>query len=136
MDKIERQVAAIRHELSGLSERALKGIAFEAHHTGMWEEEMLWRGVSDEAKRLEAIRAAHRTGKGEWYAVLEVARAHADKPYLWEGVTVVHAKCASRSDAVEAGRLLMTDKCGWLSTDIEISVNIRSALEWRPEEWD
>lgn len=72
--------------LDGLTERALKGLAFEGIRSGMWEDETPRRGVADEAKRLEAIRAAHRIGRGEWYAVIEVARASRDYAYLWEHV--------------------------------------------------
>ena len=66
-----------------LSERALKGLAFEAVRTGIWEDETLWSSVANEAKRLKAIRAAHRTGRGEWYAVIELARLSRDHPYVW-----------------------------------------------------
>ena len=45
-------------------------------------------------------------------------------------------KRAPRDEAVEIGRLMMVDKAGWLDGDIEIQVNIRSALEWRPEDWE
>ena len=110
LQRLNDHVNAIKRELSRLSERALKGLAFEAIRSSMWEDEALWRGVADEAKRQEAIRAAHRTGRGEWYAVVEVARAYSDLPDLWEQVAVAHAKCASRKDAIKAGRLLMADK--------------------------
>ena len=31
---------------------------------------------------------------------------------------------------------LMAGKTAWLDADTEISVNVRSAIEWRPDEWD
>ena len=34
-----------------------------------------------------------------------------------------------------AGRRLMAEKADWVGPDNEISVNLRSALEWRPDEW-
>ena len=135
LQKLNDHVNAIKNELSNLSERALKGLAFEAIRSSMWEDETLWRGVADEAKRLEAIRAAHRTGRGEWYAVVEVARASREYAYLWEQITVAHEKCSSRKDAVEASRRLMAEKASWMDADIELSVNVRSALEWQPDDW-
>ena len=30
----------------------------------------------------------------------------------------------------------MAGKAAWMDADIELSVNVRSALEWRPDEWD
>ena len=136
LEKLATHVMGIQNILTGLSEKDLKGLAFEAIRTSTFEDEDVWRGIGEDAKRREAIRTAHRTGKGEWYAVLEVARAHASLPYLWEQITVAHEKRATRDEAVEIGRLMMIDKAGWLDCDIEIQVNIRSALEWRPEDWE
>ena len=92
---------AITGKLNGLSERSLKGLAFEAARTRTVQEEALYKGVAEEAKRLEAIRAAHRTGRGEWYAVVELARASRDYPHVWEEVAVAHEKCSSRKAAVD-----------------------------------
>ena len=134
LQQLNDHVNAIKRTLGMLSERVLKGLAFEAVRTSMWEDETLWSGIADEAKRLEAIRAAHRTGRGEWFAVLELARASKDYPYVWEQITVAHERCANRKAAVEAGRRLMAEKVDWLIADMEISINVRSALEWRPED--
>ena len=30
----------------------------------------------------------------------------------------------------------MAEKASWMDADIELSVNVRSALEWRPEDWE
>ena len=30
----------------------------------------------------------------------------------------------------------MAEKADWVGPDNEISVNMRSALEWRPDEWE
>ena len=136
LQRIEERVNAITIELGGLSERALKGLAFEAHRMSTLEDEALWRGVPDEAKRYEAIRAAHRTGRGEWYAVIEMSRGDRDRPRIIEQITVAHARCASRKEAIEAGRKLMADKVGWLDGGTMVEVTLRSALEWQPEEWD
>ena len=136
LDDVLKHVNAIKHRLENLSERALKGLAFEAIRSSLWEDEALWRGIADHARQREAIRAAHRTGRGEWYAVIEVARASRDHPYVWEEVAVAHEKCSTRKAAVEAGRRLMAEKSEWLGPDMEISVNVRSALEWRPEDWE
>ena len=101
-----------------------------------FDEAALYAGVAEEAKRLAAVAAAHRTGRGEWYAVVELARASRDHPHVWEHITSAQEKCSSRAAAVEAGRRLMAEKADWVGPDAEISVNIRSALEWRPEEWE
>ena len=127
---------AIEDELGGLSERSLKGLAFEAMRMSTLEDEALWCGVAEAAKRCEVIRSAHRTGRGEWYAVLEVSREDRDHPHVFEQLTVAHAKCASLKKAVEAGRKLMAEKVGWLDGGATVEVTLRSALDWRPEDWE
>ena len=110
LDRIEKQVNAITLELGGLSERAPKGLAFEAHRMSTREDEAIWRGVADQAKRWEVIRAAERTGRGEWYAVIEVSKEDRDPPRVMKEVAVAHVKGASRKEAIEAGRKLMTER--------------------------
>ena len=68
------EVGTICHRLAALTEYDLKGLAFEAVRTASFEDEALWKGIAEEAKRLQAIAAAHRAGKGEWYAVVEAMR--------------------------------------------------------------
>ena len=41
---------------------------------------------------------------------------------------------ATRKSAVEAGRRPMAEKAEWGGPDNEISVNVRTALEWQPNE--
>ena len=41
-------------------------------------------------------------------------------------------KCASREDAIDAGRKLMTEKASWLAPDTSLEIAIYSALEWKP----
>lgn len=121
LQRLNGYVNAIKNELQNPSERALKGLAFEALRTGLWEDEVIWRVVADFAKQAEAIRAAHRTGRGEWYAVVEVARVSRDYAYLFEEIAVAHEKCPSRQAAVEAGRKLMAEKVDWVGADIEVA---------------
>lgn len=135
LQRLVDNVIQINGILDGLTERALKGLAFEAVRSSTFQDGALWQGIADEAKRREQIRAAHRTGRGDWYAVLEIARANRTYPYLWEHTTATHEKCASRKEAVEASRRLMAKKASWMDADIELSVNVRSALEWQPDDW-
>ena len=134
LDDIAKSVEMISNRLIGLSERALRGLAFEAHRLGSQEDEALWRGVADEAKRREAIRAAHRTGKGEWIAVLDVSREDPDFPIARRQVVTEHVKCANRKEAIAAGRRLMAEKAEWFAEGTFVEVSLCSALEWQPEE--
>ena len=135
LERIEKHVTSIGHELAGLPERSLKGLAFEAMRMGSLDDEDLWRGVAEEAKRREAIRAAYRTGKGEWIAVVEVSRTDPGMPFASEQVASVHERCATQRAAIEAGRRLLAEKVEWLGAECFVEATIYSALERRPE-WD
>ena len=136
LERIEKHVSSIAFELRGLPERSLKGLAFEALRMGSQEEEDLWRGVADEAKKREAIRAAYRTGKGEWVAIVEVPVAATDPtmPHALQHVATVHERCATREAAIEAGRRLMAEKVEWLGAETYVEATICSALEGRPDD--
>ena len=100
LQRLVDSVFQINGILDGLSERALKGLAFEATRSSTFQDEALWQGISEEAKRREQIRAAHRTGRGEWYAVLEIARANRTYPTF--GSTSLPS-----TRSAQAGRMLL-----------------------------
>ena len=64
LQRLADNVIQISSILDGLTERALKGLAFEAARSITFQDEAVWQGISEEAKRREQIRAAHRTGRG------------------------------------------------------------------------
>ena len=130
--EIASDITPILLRIARLTEHDLKGLAFEARRTSTFGDKALWEGIANEADRLCAIRAVHRTGRGEWYAVIEAYRTI--KGDIVEDLIVAHEKCASRNAAVEAGKRLMTEKADWLSAEVRVEVCIWSALEWLPEE--
>lgn len=132
LDEIGVSVSGIDYQMGKLSEAGLKGLSFEAARHGSFEDQALWQGIADYAKHRQAILAAHRTGKGEWYAVVRAFRAesaHRDRI-----VAMAHAKGRNRLEAIEEGRRLMVAKAAWLGQDTRIDVTLYSALEWQPEE--
>ena len=134
LDEIGVSVSGIDYQMGKLTEAGLKGLSFEASRHGSFEDQALWQGVADHAKHRQAILAARRTGKGEWYAVVRAARsesAHQDRI-----VATAHVKGRNRLEAIEEGRRLMVAKAAWLGQDIRIDVTLYSALEWQPEKDD
>ena len=126
------RIASIEFEIGELGEPDLKCLEFEALRNCEYDGEPIWRGVADEAKKQRAILAAHRTGKGEWYAVVEaflIIDSHA-----METVATAHEKCATREAAVDAGKRLMAENAKWFGERTMIEVKIYSALEWSPGE--
>ena len=129
--EIASDLHPILFKLAGMTEHDLKGFAFEARRTSTFSDKALWEGIGNEADRLRAVKAAHRTGRGEWYAIVEAMRI-SDDDRIIEELTEAYEKCSSRDAAIVAGKRLMLEKADWLSADVRLEVCIRSALEWEP----
>jgi hypothetical protein len=130
--EISGKIGSINFALEGLSEPALKGLAFEARRSASYEHESLWEGVAGEADRQRQLLAARRTGKGEWYAVIEMFISTGG--HTAEVHTAAFEKCLSRPVAIEAGKRLMKEQVDRLSPNVTMEVKIYSALEWTPQD--
>ena len=74
--EVGAKIGMISYHLTTLSEAALKGLAFEVRRTEAFGEERgLWRGLAEECDHQREILRRHRTGKGVWYAVIEMLYA-------------------------------------------------------------
>ena len=132
LSAIAREIGIIEERLRSLGEADLKGLIFEAHRTGSFQDEAqaMWSGVAAEAERRQKIAAAKRTGRGEWYAVIEAMRLESE--HIIASIATAHVKGSSRKDAIAKGRVLLREKADWLSEGIEIEVRLYPALEWQP----
>lgn len=71
--EIQSHLSRVDFKLEDLSEAALKGVAFEARSLAAEDfNNSVWLGVAEAADRRREILARHRTGKGIWYASIEV----------------------------------------------------------------
>ena len=131
---IGRDLAMIQNQLEGLRENELKAIAFEAHRMASFVDDgpSIWKGIAEAAERQKAIAAAHRTGRGEWYAVVEASRLEEEN--IMRTIATAHVKCSSRKEAIVEGRKLLAAKAEWLGEEIRVEVALYSALEWQPHE--
>jgi hypothetical protein len=93
---IAESVAAIRGMLEKLSETALKGLAFEARQ----RDDPLWIGVSQAAEQRREVLARHRTGRGTWFAIIEVTIWDALRQERY-GSVLACQKCSSMKEAEE-----------------------------------
>ena len=125
---IGKSLDQVDHALSTLSEPGLRGLAFEAERTATVEHAALWRGVAAHARHRRAVLAAHRTGRGGWFAVVTSYRREQGRERV---IDVADARAKTQREAIAAGARLMADKAHWLGPDVRLSVVILSALEWR-----
>ena len=129
--EIGKNLDEIDRELLYLSEPGLRGLAFEAERTATTEHEALWRGVAGHARHRRAVLAAHRTGRGDWYAVVTSLRREQGRERV---IDVADVRVNTQKEAIAAGARLMAEKAHWLGPDVRLSVVIVSALERRAAE--
>jgi hypothetical protein len=131
LSEISSKAGIISWQIEMLSERALKGLAFEARERAkMYSDEppFIWNGIADECDRRREIISRHRTGKGEWYAVLELFRK--TDPHSSESFLVKFEKCEGKRAAEVAARKLLIENADKFNADISLDVKVYSDLEW------
>lgn len=128
--EIEGYLYRIDSKLENLSEAALKGLSFEASSCAAKDfNNSVWLGVAKAADRRREILVRHRTGKGIWYASIEVT--------YWDTTghsgrceSIVHEKCNSKKEAEEAARRLLADNAKYFTASTSIEAEVVCDLEW------
>lgn len=128
--EIQSHLSRVDFKLEGLSETALKGLAFEARSLAAKDlNNAIWLGVAEAADRRREILARYRTGKGIWYASIEMI--------YWEttghsgrSARVVHEKCNSKKEAEEAARRLLAENAKYFSASTSVEADVLCDLEW------
>lgn len=128
--EIQSYLFHIDSKLENLSEAALKGVAFEARSLAAEDHgNAVWLGVADASDRRREILARHRTGKGIWFASIEItywdATGHSGR-----SESIVHEKCSSKREAEEAARRLLAENAKYFSASTSVEANVVCDLEW------
>lgn len=129
--EIQSHLFRIDSKLENLSEVALKGVAFEARSLAADDSNnAVWLGVAEAADRRREILARYRTGKGIWYASIEItywdATGHSGRCE-----SIVHEKCNSKKEAEEAARRLLAENAKYFSASTSIEADVVCDLEWK-----
>ncbi|MCD1644819.1 hypothetical protein [Aurantimonas coralicida] len=136
LDEASLQFFKISMALSGLSEQGLKGLAFEARERSTYQDDdtFLYRAVAEMADRQHEILRRRRTGKGVWYAVVNVTRWDDDQ----HGTMIAeHAeRCHGQAAAVEAARRLLAKNAEKFSINTTVDVSIVTDIERQADEAD
>jgi hypothetical protein len=128
--EIQDHLSGVDFKLEVLSEAALKGVAFEARSRAAEDfDNAVWLGVAEAADRRREILSRHRTGKGTWYASIEVtywdATGHSGRCE-----SIVHEKCNSKKEAEEAARRLLAENAKYFSASTSVEADVVCDLEW------
>lgn len=131
--EIRTNLIGIDNKLRWLSEPALKGVAFEARENAKIESDgPLWIGIAEAAERYHEIQVRRRTGRGVWYAVVEILRWDAVQR-TGETIATFHERCDSKTKAEEAARRLLTENAKHFTAETSVDTEVLCELEWDEE---
>lgn len=135
LDEIAEGFWKTTSAIDRLKEPSLKGFIFEAQQRSRDEPDYdhLYQAVAETAKRSLEIARRRRSGKGVWYALVEIMEWRGDG--ITETIGHFYEKCLSRSEAVAAARRLLAEHAHNFGVDVTVEAEIMTDLEWnlRPE---
>jgi hypothetical protein len=135
--EIETQTFGIAGKISALSEPALKGFAFEARERAKNDlDNPLWLGIANAADRRREILARHRTGKGVWYASVDVIRWDVSSGRAGQSESFAHERCNSKKEAEQAARRLLAEHANYFSAETSVEAHVVCDLEWQDDPGD
>jgi hypothetical protein len=133
LQEAQSKLSLLSFSLEQLSEPALKGLAFKAREIAEETHDPLLRGLGDAADQRREILARHRTGRGSWFAVVEVVTWSRGRR---DGRTSILAseKCPSVKKAEEAAQRLLAANAKHMREYTTVEASIYSELEWSEDD--
>ncbi len=131
IDEISGMLWKISSAIEDLKEPSQKSFGFEARERANADPEYahIYRAIADMSDwHLEVLRR-HRTGKGAWYAVVDVTMW--DDNRVGRSVGRFHEECAGREAAVTAARKLLREHADKFADNITVEAEVLTDLEWQ-----
>ncbi len=130
LEKVSQSFIDVLLQVEGLKEPALKGLAFEARRRvrDYREYAHLYEALAKMADAQLELQKRKKSGKGVWYAVIEVMHQREDYS---ETVRVIRERCESRKAAVVAARRLLADHAHLFAEDVSLETSVMTDLEWQ-----
>jgi hypothetical protein len=133
IQEIQTHALRIDGMIEALSEPALKGFAFEARKRSKDDlDNPLWIGIANAADRRREILARYRTGKGIWYASVDLIRWDTSQR-SGQTESFAHERCNSKKEAEEAARRLLAENAKYFSAEVSIEASVVCDLEWQDD---
>lgn len=119
----------ISSQLDDLKEPSLAGFAFEARRRAGEEPDLapLFLGLAEIADARLAVLRRRRSGKGTWYAFVEVCR-WTDR--RGQTIACFHERCEGKKAAEQAARRLLIEHAERFAADITVEAGVETDLEW------
>jgi len=129
LDEIGGGFWKIGNQISSLKDPSLKGFIFEARTLAAQELEYrhLYEALAKMGEDQLELSARKRSGKGVWYAVVEVI---VQRERYTETVRVIREQCDGRKAAVTAARRLLVENAHLFDESISLGTSVMTDLEW------
>ncbi|KQY12713.1 hypothetical protein ASD31_15945 [Rhizobium sp. Root482] len=129
LTKVSQGFWEIAREIDRLKEPSLKGFAFESRSKAKEDPEYrhLYEALAKMADDRVELLKRKRSGKGIWYAVIEVM--HQREDYV-ETVQVIRERCEGRKAAVAAARQLLAKNLHLFDDLVALETRVMTDLEW------
>jgi hypothetical protein len=127
--EVEIQLMGIDLKLQQLSETALRGFACEIKARAAREgNDPLRLGLSEFADRRREIKARHRTGKGTWFAQVDVT-SWDEARERGQIILSKEEKCSSKKEAEQAAQRLLAEHAKYFSATHSVDASVFCDLE-------
>ncbi|QOZ65965.1 hypothetical protein [Bradyrhizobium arachidis] len=131
--EIGKNLMTIDNKLRWLTEPALKGVAFKARENAKVEADAaMWLGVAEAADRCREILVRRRTGRGVWYAIVQLLKWDASRRTA-ETAASFHERHNSMAEAEDAARRMLAEQAKHFYSDISVEAEVLCELEWDEE---
>ncbi|MGY0571668.1 hypothetical protein ACTGJ9_011945 [Bradyrhizobium sp. RDM12] len=130
LKEISNSLMSIDNKLGWLSEPALKGVAFNSRENAKIEaDRAMWLGVAEAADRCREILVRRRTGRGVWYAIVQILRWDAPRRVA-EASASFHERHNSMAEAEEAAQRMLVEHATHFRADMSVEAEVLCELEW------
>lgn len=130
LKEISQSLMTIDNKLRWLNEPALKAVAYKAREFAKIEaDRAMWLGVAEAADRCREILVRRRTGRGVWYATIQILRWDPPRRTA-ETVASFHERHNSMAEAEEAARRMLAEHAKHFYSDISVEAELVCELEW------
>ncbi|SFU21033.1 hypothetical protein [Mesorhizobium sp. YR577] len=119
----------ISNAIEQLKEPSQKGFGFEARERSRYDPDYapLYRAIAEMSEWQLEVQSRRRTGKGIWYAVVEVMNWQDN---VGEAAERHYERCQNRNQAVIAARRLLAQHAEKFGDYITVEAELMTDLEW------
>ncbi|UDL87017.1 PAS domain-containing protein [Mesorhizobium sp. PAMC28654] len=123
------KISSAIEDLKG--EPSQKSLGFEARERARADSEyaFLYRAIADISDWHLEVQRRRRTGKGVWYAVVDITMWDDDR--VGRSVGRFHQECTGKQAAVAAARKLLAQHADQFAENITVEAEVITDIEWQ-----